>query len=452
MKNSRSQTQRLLLIGFGGLLLLLAVTGLNALSILATIQSRNESIRLDYLNRDRILQQLRSDIYLSGTYVRDLLLEQDPSRADTHRSELEDAHRRIEANVTAYDAVLGTNERLPFQQFKREVVAYFDSLRPALEWDAAQRRVLGYAYMKESLLPRRMIIVHLADRISEVNQRQMEAGNKQIASLFASFRRSLIVLVVLTMVCGTLLAAGSIRRILRLERISTLRFDEVEQARGALRELSTRLIAVQESERRALSRELHDEVGQSLSALLLGIGNVAAVISGKDNADARGQLQDLRRLAEKTLAVVRDMSLLLRPSMLDDLGLIPALQWQARELSRTKNLAVHVHADELSEDIPDEHKTCIYRLVQEALNNITRHAKANSVYIHLTRNKDMLLLTIRDNGQGFAPKREKGLGLLGMQERVKHLHGFFQVGSNPGEGTSIRVELPLSEKETAVSI
>lgn len=175
MKNSRSQTQRLLLIGFGGLLLLLAVTGLNALSILATIQSRNESIRLDYLNRDRILQQLRSDIYLSGTYVRDLLLEQDPSRADTHRNELEDAHRRIEANVTAYDAVLGTNERLPFQQFKREVVAYFDSLRPALEWDAAQRRVLGYAYMKESLLPRRMIIVHLADRISEVNQRDRKS-------------------------------------------------------------------------------------------------------------------------------------------------------------------------------------------------------------------------------------------------------------------------------------
>ncbi len=452
MKHSASQTRRLLLIGFGGLLLLLAVTGLNALSVLGRIQTRSENIRQDYFNRDRILEQLRSDVYLSGTYVRDLLLEQDPGRADTHRKELEDARVRIETNVAAYNAILRGEERLPFQRFTREVKAYFDSLRPALEWDAAQRRTLGYAFMKDSLLPRRMIIVHLADQISEVNQKQMEAGNRQVTILFANFRRSLIILLVLTLICGTLLAGGSIRRILRLERESAERFDEVEQARGALRDLSTRLIAVQESERRALSRELHDEVGQSLSALLLGVGNVAAIISPDDNTDARSQLQDLRRLAERTLAVVRDMSLLLRPSMLDDLGLIPALQWQAREVSRTKNLSVQVHAEELPEDIPDEHKTCIYRLIQEALHNIARHAKAKSVDIHLCQNADKLLLTIHDDGRGFVPEREKGVGLLGMEERVKHLHGSFQVHSSPGEGTSIRVELPLSEKDSTVQV
>lgn len=452
MKHSDSQTRRLLLIGFGGLLLLLAVTGLNALSVLRRIQTQNENIRRDYFNRGRILEQLRSDIYLSGTYVRDLLLEQDSGRADTHRKELEDARVRIEANVAAYSAILRGEERLPFQRFTREVKVYFDSLRPALEWNAAQRRTLGYAFMKDSLLPRRMIIVHLADQISDVNQRQMEAGNRQVTILFANFRRSLIILLILTMICGTLLAGGSIRRILRLERESAERFDEVEHARGALRDLSTRLIAVQESERRALSRELHDEVGQSLSALLLGVGNVAAVISPDDNTDARAQLQDLRRLAERTLAVVRDMSLLLRPSMLDDLGLIPALQWQAREVSRTKNLSVQVHADELAEDIPDEHKTCIYRLIQEALHNIARHAKAKSVDIRLCQNADKLLLTIHDDGRGFVPAREKGVGLLGMEERVKHLHGSFDVHSNPGEGTSIRVELPLSERDSTVQV
>jgi signal transduction histidine kinase len=325
MKNRSSPTQRLLLVGFGGLLLLLAVTGLNALSVLGRIQTRNESIRRDYFNRDRILEQLRSDIYLSGTYVRDLLLEHDPSKADTHRNELADAQRRVEDNAAAYDRVLRGEERLPFQRFTREVAAYFHSLRPALEWNAAQRQVLGYSFMKDSLLPRRMIIVHLADQISDVNQKQMEAGNKQIAILFATFRGSLIILLVLTLLCGTVLAGVSIRRILRLESLSAQRFDEVEQARGALRDLSTSLIAVQESERRALSRELHDEVGQSLSALLLGIGNVAAIISPQDNTDARSQLQDLRRLGERTVAVVRDMSLLLRPSMLHDLRLIPAL-------------------------------------------------------------------------------------------------------------------------------
>jgi signal transduction histidine kinase len=443
-----TQTQRLLFAGFGGLLLLLAVTGLNALSILARIQTRNENIRQDYFHRDRILEQLRSDIYLSGTYVRDLILEQDPHRADMHRKELEDTRARIEGNVAAYESILRQEERTPFDQFTRQLKEYFDSLRPSLAWTAGQRQLFGYAFMRDSLLPRRMVIVHLADQIGDVNQRQMEAGNRQVNNLFTTFRRSLILLLVLTLICGTLLAAGSIRRILRLECTSAQRFEEVEQARGALRDLSSRLIAVQESERRALSRELHDEVGQSLSAVLLGLSNVAATISAEENSDARSQLNDLRRLAERTLAVVRDMSLLLRPSMLDDLGLIPALQWQAREISRTKNIAVQVYADELSEEIPDEHKTCIYRLVQEALRNITRHAKAKNVEIRFCKNADRLLLIIRDDGQGFKAAREKGLGLLGMEERVKHLHGSFHIESSPGEGTSIRIELPFSEKDT----
>jgi signal transduction histidine kinase len=443
------QTQRLLFFGFGGLWLLLAMTGLYALSVLGSIQTRNERIRQDYFNRDRILEQLRSDVYLSGTYVRDLLLEQDHSRAEMHRKELEDSRARIEANVASYEAILRPEERAPFQHFTSQVKKYFHSLSPALEWNAAQRQALGYAFTRDSLLPRRMMIVHLADQISEVNKRQMESGNQQIAVLFSDFRHSLIILLVLTMVCGTLLAAISIGRILRLERLSSQRFEAVEQARAALRDLSTRLIEVQESERRALSRELHDEVGQSLSALLLGIGNVAATISGEGSADTRNQLQALRKLVERTLAVVRDMSLLLRPSMLDDLGLIPALQWQAREASRTNNLVVRVQADEPSDDIPDEHKTCIYRLVQEALHNITRHANAKSIDVRLHQNERTLVLEICDDGQGFFPEREKGVGLLGMEERVNHLHGSFRVKSTPGEGTSIRVELPLSEKEAA---
>lgn len=445
------QTRRLLLVGFGGLLLLLAFTGLNALSVLGRIEVRSESIRTDYFNRDRMLEQLRSDIYLSGTYVRDLLLEQDPTRADRHRRELQEARERINANIAAYNKILRDQERGPFREFTKEVDSYFDSLTPALEWNAAQRQAFGYAFMKDSLLPRRMIIVHLADQIGAVNQKQMQTGDQQIVTLFSSFRRSLIVLLVLTLICGALLAGGSIRRILRLERLSAARFEEVEHARAALRELSARLIEVQESDRRSLSRELHDEIGQSLSALLLGIGNVAALLPSGDNSDARMQLHDLRRLAERTVAVVRDMSLLLRPSMLDDLGLIPAVQWQAREVSRTSKVSVQVNAAPLPEELPDEHRTCIYRIVQEALRNAVRHANARNVRIGLDQSDKQLILTIQDDGHGFVPEREKGLGLLGMEERVKHLHGSFQVESAPGAGTSIRVELPLIQSSvTAV--
>jgi signal transduction histidine kinase len=444
------QIRRLLLMGFGGLLVLLAFSGLNTLSVLRGIQTQNERIREDYFNRDQILEQLRSDIYLSGTYVRDLLLEQDPSRADIHRLELQAARTRINRNVAAYDRVLRPEERRAFHEFRAELDAYFNSLQPALEWNAVQRRSLGYAFMKDSLLPRRMVVVRLADQVSRVNERQMESGNEQIESLFSRFRRSLIISLVFMLVCGVLLAAGSISRILRLEQISEKRFEEAEHAREGLRDLSARLIEVQESERRSLSRELHDEVGQSLSALLLGIGNVAAIVSPDGDGGARAQLSDLRRLAERTMAIVRDMSLLLRPSMLDDLGLIPAVQWQAREVSRNNNIYVQVLAESVPEDLPDDYKTCIYRIVQEALRNVVRHADAKSVRVHLSLTTDNLLLTIKDDGHGFQPQRDKGLGLLGMEERVSHLGGDFQVESRPGEGTSIRVELPVPRPITSV--
>ncbi len=450
MVSADRQTRRLLLLGFGGLLLLLAFTGLNALSVLRKIEIRSETIREDYFSRDRILEQLRSDIYLSGTYVRDLLLEQDPTRADLHRRELQETRARVKANVARYNGMLRSEERGPFREFAKEVESYFDSLRPALEWNAAQRHAFGYAFMKDSLLPRRLTIVNLADQIGAVNQKQMETGNQHILNLFSTFRRFLILFLVLTLVCGALLAGGSIQRILRLERLSAARFEEVEHARTALRELSARLIAVQESDRRSLSRELHDEIGQSLSALLLGIGNVAAVLPADANADARAQLQDLRRLAERTVAVVRDMSLLLRPSMLDDLGLIPAVQWQAREVGRTSNVSVQVKAESVPEDLPEEHRTCIYRIVQEALRNVVRHANAKTVRINLDQIGQELVLTIQDDGTGFIPEREKGLGLLGMEERVNHLHGCFRIESTPGVGTSIRVELPFSERTVTV--
>lgn len=443
------QTRRFLLFGFGGLLLLLAFTGLNALSVLKTIQARNEKIREDYVHRERILEQLRADIFLSGTYARDLLLETDSARADAHRKELDSARVRVQSMIVAYSAILRSNERQPFQQFTNEVSSFFTMLQPVLQWNAEQRRKFGYDFMRDYLLPRRMLIVHLADQISRLNDQQLETGNRQVAELFSSFGRGLAVMLIVTLAIGLALAGGSIYRILRLERLSAQRFDEVVHARSELRTLSDRLVEAQETERRAISRELHDEVGQAVSALSLAVGNVAARISPNSIEESKEQLRSIRQIAEKTVAVVRDMSLLLRPSMLDDLGLIPALEWQAREVSRNTDIRVTVKADSVAEELGDEQKTCIYRVVQEALRNVTRHARAKQVEIRLAQNGASLHLTIQDDGQGFLPDREKGVGLLGMQERVRRLSGLFQVDSEPGRGATIRVDLPVATPERA---
>ena len=446
MSGLGSQTRRLLIIGFGGLLLLLAFAGLNGISVVRTIQERNERIRVDYVARARVLQQLRSDIYLSGTCVRDLLLERYRALADVHRNELDKARLRIKGNSAAYARILLKKERPSFQQFVGVLDQYFDLLDPVLRWNAAQRQELGYSFMEYTLLPKRLEIVQLADRLSELNKEQLGAGDRQVKELFESFQHSLIVFLILSLCCGGLLAGISVHRLLRLERISFLRFQQVEQTRRALRDLSARLLEVQESERRAISRELHDDVGQSVSGLLLGVGNVAATLSPGVNAGALAQLQELRRLAEKTVAVVRDMSRLLRPSMLDDLGLLPALQWQAREISRTTNVSVQVFADAVSEDIlSEEQRTCVYRVVQEALQNVVRHADAKLVEIRLAQKTGVgLVLTIQDDIRGSIPTKDRGVDLFGVKERVHHLNGSFTVESQHGAGTLIHIELPTS--------
>ncbi|MBV8895556.1 MAG: MCP four helix bundle domain-containing protein [Acidobacteriaceae bacterium] len=442
--DSGRQTRRLLLLGFGGLLILLAFTGLNALSVLKTIQKRNEKIREDYVHRDRILEQLRADLYLSGTYARDLLLETDPSRADLHRKELESARQRVQAMIAAYQPILRPDERERFEHLSKEVTSFFQMLQPVLQWDASQRRQLGYNFMRDYLLPQRMLIVQLADQISQLNQQQLEIGNRQLAELFSNFRQGLRLMLAATLAIGLALAGGSIYRILRLEKLSEERFREVVEARTELRTLSDRLVEAQETERRAIARELHDEVGQAVSAVSLAVGNVAARIGVETIEDSKAELRTIRQIAEKTVAAVRDISLLLRPSMLDDLGLIPALEWQAREVSRNHNLRVTVRADSVPEEIAEEQKTCIYRVVQEALRNVTRHAQAKHVEIELAKNGSFLHLRIRDDGHGFSPDREKGMGLLGMQERVRRLHGSFHVDSGPGRGTAVTVDLPAA--------
>jgi len=129
--------------------------------------------------------------------------------------------------------------------------------------------------------------------------------------------------------------------------------------------------------------------------------------------------------------------------MLDDLGLVPALQWQARELSRRSGLRVKVTAGNMPEDLPEEYKTCIYRVVQEALHNALRHSKGTSVRVNADISNNRIELSIQDDGKGFNAREESGLGLVGMKERVSRLNGTFTVESEPGHGTTLHISLPV---------
>jgi signal transduction histidine kinase len=165
----------------------------------------------------------------------------------------------------------------------------------------------------------------------------------------------------------------------------------------------------------------------------------------QETEEVHAHLASIRTLAERTANEVRDLALLLRPSMLDDFGLVPALNWHCREMTKRTGLNVVVSADEAAGELPEEHTTCIYRLVQEALNNASRHANARRVEVAVRRETHRVLFTVRDDGAGFDTRFVRGLGLLGMEERVRRLGGEFRLESQPGRGTRISAELPLTE-------
>jgi signal transduction histidine kinase len=155
-------------------------------------------------------------------------------------------------------------------------------------------------------------------------------------------------------------------------------------------------------------------------------------------------------LAEQSLRVIRNMALLLRPSMLDDLGLAPALEWQAREMSRRAGLEVKVDAADCPDDLPEAVRTCVYRVVQEALSNCFRHASASRAEILLRCDGARLLVLVRDNGHGFDPRNRRGAGLIGMEERVRILNGTLRVESSPGHGSIVQAELPLTPVQESI--
>jgi signal transduction histidine kinase len=141
---------------------------------------------------------------------------------------------------------------------------------------------------------------------------------------------------------------------------------------------------------------------------------------------------------------VRDLALLLRPSMLDELGLVAALDWQVREVARRSGLKVKLISDEIDEELPENVRICVYRIVQESLHNCVKHSRASEARVILHREQDALLVSVQDDGAGFDVKRQRGLGLLGIEERAVRLGGRSSVESYPGGGAIVSVRLPLS--------
>jgi signal transduction histidine kinase len=434
--------RRLLLAGFGGLLVLMLVAGADALLVLRQVRSSDAQVRDVYVRRSRALDQVRAGIYQSAIVMRDFLLASDPDVAAAQVAGWKDIRVRTDNALRDGAGALDKVEQGPYASLQAEVGVYWRLLDFITRMREGDTRHRNSEYLSNELVRRRTAMLALVDRIDQISTRQLHAGDEALDEAFRNLRLRLIVMLGATLGVGLMLAAFTIRRTLHLETELQKRYEEGVRARSELQDLSARLVSAQEEERRAISRELHDEVGQSLSALLMEAGNAARVPD--TSADLRRHVESIKKLAETSVNVIRNMTLLLRPSMLDDFGLVPALEWQAREVSKRTGLRVHVTAEEASGELPDQLRTCIYRVVQEALHNCARHSQARSVKVTVKQEAHRILLSVEDDGHGFEAGRVRGLGLVGMEERVTHLGGAFEVQSRPGAGTRVAAELPLA--------
>jgi two-component system, NarL family, sensor histidine kinase DevS len=240
---------------------------------------------------------------------------------------------------------------------------------------------------------------------------------------------------------------------------SDLRLAEIFAARAAVavdlservaRDTVRRVIDAQELERRRLARELHDETGQALTSILLGLKAIRAAATEEEAEQAEA---NLRELVVQALQDVRSLAVELRPSALDDFGLVPALERLADTFSERSGIPASVEATLGAGRLPPEAETVLYRLVQEALTNVVKHAAASRVNIVVTRREGGVSAVVEDDGRGFAADevRNEALGLVGMRERLGLLGGTLNVESGAGRGTALVAYLPLSAEHQAVS-
>jgi two-component system, NarL family, sensor histidine kinase UhpB len=224
--------------------------------------------------------------------------------------------------------------------------------------------------------------------------------------------------------------------------------DVLQEHRQQLQKMSEQVLAAQEDERKRIARELHDETAQALTTLLI---RLKILEKARSETEVRGQIDELRELTAQTLEAVRKLAVELRPATLDDLGLLAALEAYTESYRSRMPARVTFHADAFEDRdgrLPPQIELVLYRVVQEALTNVAKHANARAIRVELSRNAHEVVASVADDGEGFKVEdmmrsRERGLGLFGMQERLALVRGQLVIDSAPGRGTRVNARVPL---------
>src|SRR5215831_18218939 len=432
----------ILLSAFGGMLLLMIFAGMDSLRSLRKLNQVSGEVSQRFSARSEALVAVVVTVHTYTDQMEEYLLSDAAISNTAAPAEIQKRGQEVHTAVERYPRDCCPQERSLLAKIDEGIARQEGSFAGMLARRADERKQRGHAFVYDELIPRKTELLRLASTVAELNGQELRNENQALAAQFEKLQTRLGRTIALTLFSGMLLSLAAGYYILRLEQHGRGRYLALAKSRQELERLSRRLVDAQEAERRSISRELHDEVGQTLGALLVDIGHLSNLLPAEDRI-TQEQIGRIKKAAETAVKSIRDIALLLRPPMLDDLGLVPALEWQARETSRRSDIQVEVHAEELRSDPPNEVKICIYRVVQEALQNAASHARAKNAKVVVKAEAGRVVVDISDDGEGFQPDRTRGMGILGMEERVRQLGGVFFLRSAPGKGTVVHVELPL---------
>ena len=399
------------------------------------------SVHDSYVRGEQTLAKVRTNVLLGSIYLRDAIIDSASTRREYYRDELTRLRNEVEQMLRNYvPEVTSPVEREHWARLQTELDDYWASREVAFS-DDARSPAQAAALLRSRVVPRRNNVLEIVDQLAALQQVSNQRHQAEADELSGQALNRLISIGALTLILALVVAIVASRYVNNLQRqIERQRLAE-QQNREDLERLSARLVGAQEEERRNLARELHDEVGQALTALKMDIG-----IALRGDIEARGKeaLHEARELAETTLRGVRDLSQLLHPSMLDDFGLPATITAYLRSFSQRTGIRAQL-AETIDDRLPPRVEVCVYRIVQEALSNVAQHSGATACTVSLSAGVDQLQLVIDDNGKGFAPAAQpaaRGLGLIGMRERAQSLGGTFAITNRPGGGTRISVNLP----------
>jgi signal transduction histidine kinase len=405
-----------------------------------------------YVRSQQLLTAARDRVLVSSVYVLDAMLATTPAVAAEGRDRISIALADADRNLADYVPILDSDdERARVTRLRQEIAEFQSTTAKVLAAEPSRNLHDARLVLRRQFLPRREAILAVAEELGLLDHMAFVEHQRDISNIYRQTQTRIWQVLGLALAASLGIALWTSHYASQLaNRVREQHERDIDRQRD-LRRLSGRLIRVREQERRALARELHDEIGQLLTAIKVELAVAQRTID--EHGGPRDVLDDARPIADRALQAVRDLSHMLHPSVLDDLGLPAAAEWFIKQFAARHDLQIDLRVTGGDVRLMPEVEAAAYRIVQEALTNVVKHAHARSAVVSLEIG-DRVRLTVEDDGAGFArstPPDEaahRGLGLVSMRERAAQFGGELHLESVPGRGTRVMADLPAWSRDT----